>query len=602
MAKVTNKNGTVYEKAHRLSDMSNGSTYNYGTYVFSTNSDGDLGSAMQIFTALKNYSDYARTLNGGNSIDQCRVIYPTDEADAGAYYSNNVIHLGYDSQRQTDCPSLPGSWDVIGHEYGHHLQSKYFYHDYGGKHESGKSDIQKYFEVNGLTSPTDSDIRRAKTHGIGQAWSESWPTFFAISAQSTFNSDLKRVPTVGDARYDAFNDVRYSLLNDCVYKGEACERTIMCFLYRLWDAENLITCDRISISDSDLWAIMSSTNPEHFYGFIDALYNSGLVFSRSDLGLLLEGFGLSSSNVSVAVSMDNYHSLPTFSWTANGGNIVFNGTTYNYGNNKFIISFYDSDLEYIGERETTNTSVQISSNLWKNIVAAPGNSYYVRIESYATLGGETGPYFSGYHEFAKPAAAQETISITNSRYYERDIAIAPGTEYTFNITFDFSGTKLLQTFGNTDIVMSLYGPDGETLIETDDDGGYGRNSLIYRHLLSGIQYVLKLRVYGNLDGGLARLCIVPIDGVQSDSATDMNEFENFLNLSNYQNWEFSSYLVTRHSDMITWTVPENGTYKLSLTSEFDNYLYVVDPTSPYANVFDVNYNDDDEGTNASITN
>lgn len=40
--------------------------------------------------------------------------------------------------------------------------------------------------------------------------------------------------------------------------------------------------------------------------------------------------------------------------------------------------------------------------------------------------------------------------------------------------------------------------------------------------------------------------------------------------------------------MITWTVPENGTYKLSLTSEFDNYLYVVDPSSPYANAYNAN--------------
>lgn len=82
----------------------------------------------------------------------------------------------------------------------------------------------------------------------------------------------------------------------------------------------------------------------------------------------------------------------------------------------------------------------------------------------------------------------------------------------------------------------------------------------------------------------------------------MNGFENFVNLNTYHNWGWGSYLATMYSKMITWTVPENGTYKLSLTGEFDNYLYVVDRTSPYANVFDVNYNEDDEGTNASITN
>lgn len=54
--------------------------------------------------------------------------------------------------------------------------------------------------------------------------------------------------------------------------------------------------------------------------------------------------------------------------------------------------------------------------------------------------------------------------------------------------------------------------------------------------------------------------------------------------------------------MITWTVPEDGKYKLTLTSEFDNYLYVVDPTSPNDNVYNVNYNDDYKGRNAAIEN
>lgn len=376
----------------------------------------------------------------------------------------------------------------------------------------------------------------------------------------------------------------------------------MCFLYRLWESDNLLSFDNISISDSDLWTIMNSYNPENFSSFITDLYESGLYFSKDSLGRLLEGFRLSSSNLSISATMDNYSSIPTFSWTANGSNITFNGTTYNYRNNKFVLAFYDSNLNFIGEHETLSTSVQIPSSLWKNIVAAPGSVYYAQIKSYATLGVESGPYYSSYYEFTKPAAAHETISISNSRYFEKDIAIAPGTVYTFNITFDFSGTKLLQTFGSTDVVMSLYESDGTTLIETDDDDGYGRNSLIYRYLMSGTQYVLKLRVFGNSSGGLTRLCIAPIYGAQADTATNMNEFENFVNLNTYHNWGWGSYLATRYSKMITWTVPENGTYCLSLTSDFDNYLFVVDPSSPYSNVLNVDYNDDTNGRNASITN
>lgn len=53
--------------------------------------------------------------------------------------------------------------------------------------------------------------------------------------------------------------------------------------------------------------------------------------------------------------------------------------------------------------------------------------------------------------------------------------------------------------------------------------------------------------------------------------------------------------------MITWTVPESGNYTISLESEFDNYLYLVDPNSANENVYNVNYNDDANGRNAAIT-
>ena len=49
--------------------------------------------------------------------------------------------------------------------------------------------------------------------------------------------------------------------------------------------------------------------------------------------------------------------------------------------------------------------------------------------------------------------------------------------------------------------------------------------------------------------------------------------------------------------MVTWTVPEDGKYKISLSSAYDNYLYVVDPTSSDFNTYNVNCNDDTNGSN-----
>lgn len=346
MVKVTSKEGDVYEKAERLTEMLTCKEYDYGTYTFSENQDSDLGNAMQIFTAVRNYSEYVRTLNGGNNIEKCTISYPTNAPSARYWNNDNKIELPKESLSQYNSPSVHGSWDVIGHEYGHHLQNKYFFHDYAGMHYSHQTNIETYFAQKELSSIDDKEIKNAKIHGTGLAWKESWPTFFAITAQSTFNNDLKEVPTVLDARYDSYNGASYSLKDYNLFKGETCEITIMYFLYRLWDSANIISCDKLTIRDSDLWTIMIANNPEYFYDFIDALYNSNLDFSRSDLGLLLEGHKFSASDLSVNVFM-NYAECPTFNWAKNGANIYFNGTTYNYANNKFSLYFYNANKELI---------------------------------------------------------------------------------------------------------------------------------------------------------------------------------------------------------------------------------------------------------------
>lgn len=114
-------------------------------------------------------------------------------------------------------------------------------------------------------------------------------------------------------------------------------------------------------------------------------------------------------------------------------------------------------------------------------------------------------------------------------------------------------------------------------------------------------YVLKVSMYSSSRSGETRLAIAPVYGVQANDANNMNQFENFYNLNTYPNYTFNSYLATHYSKMVTWTVPEDGNYKISLTSDYDNYLYVIDPESSELNVYNVNYNDDCDGRNAGIT-
>ena len=617
IAKVTNKDDVVYESAQYLSEMTNNSTYNFGTYTFSKSKDSELGNAMQIFTALKNYTEYARMLNGGSNIQKCTIQYPADTNIAKYSNGKNKILLPLEKESKPGYPSVHGSWDVIGHEYGHHLQWHFFMQNYFGTHYYDTNDIYGYFHLNnrqaiesGTTYMIDAnEIIKAKTKSVGLSWKEAWPTFFAISAQSTFSSDLKKVPTVGDKIYLAHNGVRQNLLslsnsNNSTYgqvNGETDEDVIMGFLYRLWDTENSITSDKISISDTDLWALMVENNPEHFYGFINDLYNSDLNFSRSDLGLLLEAFKISASNLSVSVTED-YTERPTFTWTENGTNIIFEGTAYNYGNNKFSLCLFDSSKTLIKEiKDLTTNSYKLTQDEWDSVLISSGSTYYVVIKSYATLGVETGPYYSQYYEFTKPtfATANATIKLNNDRYYEKTLAISQGTNWTIDLSFEHSGNKMIQTFGLPDTKMWLYDENG-TQIEFDDDDGYKLNSFINRYFEAGKKYTLKVKLYSDSTAAKTRLSITPISGIKNNEDPSLTTYENIWHVNSVSNYSFGSYLSRYNSKVISWTPVESGNYKITLTSEFDNYLYVIDPSSSELNKNNVHQNDDFDGRNAGL--
>ena len=53
--------------------------------------------------------------------------------------------------------------------------------------------------------------------------------------------------------------------------------------------------------------------------------------------------------------------------------------------------------------------------------------------------------------------------------------------------------------------------------------------------------------------------------------------------------------------MLTFTPTRTGTYTITLTSEFDNYLYVIDPRSANTIAQNEDYNNDSDGTNAKVT-
>jgi Astacin (Peptidase family M12A) len=101
-----------------------------------------------------------------------------------------------------------------------------------------------------------------------------------------------------------------------------------------------------------------------------------------------------------------------------------------------------------------------------------------------------------YPRTALPAATRLTVGATPAG---ASIG-APGEEDQFAFTVTEAGTYVVETGGNTDVIMKLFGPDSPTaLIAEDDDSGQGLNPRIVRALSLG-EYLVQVRHYRSGSG------------------------------------------------------------------------------------------------------
>ncbi len=98
----------------------------------------------------------------------------------------------------------------------------------------------------------------------------------------------------------------------------------------------------------------------------------------------------------------------------------------------------------------------------------------------------------------------EIVELPVQSALEAEISVG-GEEDLFRFEVKRAGVHLIETYGSTDVVMSLFGPNEVTrFIATDDDGGTGRNSLLQRHLEPGNYYV-TIRHYNPRRTGAYRI-------------------------------------------------------------------------------------------------
>ncbi len=631
--RVLQENGiNAYSKQDTIY-MSNYYSYVYN-YTFTNSIDGNVSRGMQILSAMQNYYNYASSLlsENDNPIPLCKAVYPYYSKDENNqiimhytisfYNSNNdTIYLSNDIGVDSS-PYSYSSWDVIGHEYGHHIQHYYFSHSIGGGHiinKTGYYNLLYYDESNdsNINYPlplSDQDRAIVKRNGCELAFNEGWPTFFALTAQKTFSADIKTVPTVNNTMYDAYNFTQGYELNRLFpiglnSGGESTEKIVCSLLYNLWDTDNSESWDNLSISDYELFYLMKNTStnpnennqPENLSEFLHKLmFISDLDVSINDIGKMLSAFRISPYGLSI-YSYANSSQGQGFIWSRGNVNLKYPEDSSNYypfNNNSFRLEFYDENDNLLLNKNITNNNPYaiadeyiyvLSTYEWNMVLQCLTPRYYVVIVGSSSNYCATGPFYSERYYFDLPSTYN--INLTNFNYYEKQFNILPGQIWMFNLNFSNSGYKLIQTFGTGDTVMSLY-DDYHNLISEYDDEGYEYNSLLYYNFSSSMTYHLYVWLYNEGNSGIEKLSIIPTTGDLGNGITSIDELDDINSYPNQDNYLYQTTVPQYESTVLLFYMSTPGYYRIYLNSQFDNMLCCIDPTSSNLLVDELDYCDD----------
>ena len=378
-------------KIYSISNEFEGSSgYFTFSYTFSPSKDGDMGKSAIIYQAAHSYAEFMKGINGNSPIQLCTFHYPGKYEDISSYNNNEVEIATIEPKK--GFPTSYSSWDVIGHEYGHHIETIYgFVHNYSVEHWPGVNLIDNLIKEYGVQQ------NMAKENGLKLAWSEGWATYFSILAQRSFNSDLKSIWTVGDTMYTSYNGLQtdlnvYDLDNSF---GDGDEGVVQRILFKLTDPET-DAYDTFAIEFSSLLNIIKEKKPLTFFEFIQTLYEKG--YGKFSIGSLLSKFNVSTSYL--YFTLNNLNSTPVASWDAYmGSQKIFY--------NSFDLMFFDQNKTSIFDKKGILTSGRtgnytLTTSEWNRIINATGTKFYVALVSRQTTGFVSGPYYSQMFPINKP--------------------------------------------------------------------------------------------------------------------------------------------------------------------------------------------------------
>ena len=290
----------------------------------------EVGKALSISQASIVASEFAKFMNYNEDITMCTIHYPNSD---GTYYNRyDNIYIAGSSISGSTLQSRPNSYadfDMICHEYGHHVQKVFrIEQNPGGTHYSrhnAEDDFHDQKLSDGSNKYTESN---ARYYGIRLAYAEGWATAFSLLAQQYSKDNFIGNKFFADSRYTAYNGVDVGYGNYEVCKGEGAEESVTAFIWNLFDEDN----GNDPVENFCYPLELFETFSHDAFTFDDFLTN----FDEGDpdrtyLGQLLSKLKMSPSRIETVGTLYT-NRAPTFTWDVGGGSKY-------YPNNEFYVYF-----------------------------------------------------------------------------------------------------------------------------------------------------------------------------------------------------------------------------------------------------------------------
>ena len=325
---------------------------------------------------------YSYYLNSNIAFDSVTIKYHYDNS-RGAYYSSSLktIFINKSKIGTVDGIKTTENWDILSHEYGHHVQILSGFYGYGPSgswasmsHYTAHNDCDDIYNYNYPNNSYES----CRERGLKLAWNESWPTFFGNCMQGHFYSLLYDVSTCCDNAYQyssAFStkdyfDTANSTLALIQHPTDSCEIAIITFLFHLNDLNNDNSFDCLSLSDTSIFSICKLNNVYTFNQLYKMLISNGIDSNSLSKLLLYCRIVPSANDVSCSIPPTNYSFTIDFA----------DGHIY-YQFNHMRLAFYNNNVLELFTFSPLYTDITFDLNQLFNLIFAQyqSNTLIVRV-------------------------------------------------------------------------------------------------------------------------------------------------------------------------------------------------------------------------------